>query len=292
MRQSRLTEGNSMVISTDRGRQAALTNLVSWQQQGGYGLPSDVLAAVGVLHMAQGLTVPDPPPLRHLADVAAHAVAMLARGEIVDPVKMAAAAEAARSTAARLDVARNLIALAIETAAQHAVAAATDAADRIIVDCLQPVYAAVLAQAVKVAPSLRGVDLDTGGWNVPPKVVEARNTLKALAERGQMLRQARNAIVGVAGQEPQHDGADQFLLMREPQNLVPEYSANRPLPPPDVPKEPAAALLWLVTEGEPGKPWLPTVAEQDQAWMLVFGEAMNMRQAASVSARATAGMHV
>lgn len=281
-----------MQITSDRGRLAALTNVVLWQEQGDFRLPVDVLAAVDVLHMAQGLTVADPPPLRHLADVAAHAVAMLARGEIVDPVKMAAAAEAARSTAARLDVARNLVGLAIETAAQRAVAAATDAADRIIVDCLQPVYAAVLAQAVKVAPSLRGVDLDTGGWNVPPKVVEARNTLKALAERGQMLRQARNAVVGVAGQEPQHDGADQFLLMREPQNLVREYAANRPLPPPDVPKDPAAALLWLVTVGAGAAPWLPTTSEQDAAWLAVFGEALAQRQAASVSARANAGMHV
>ncbi len=280
-----------MVISTDRGRQQALTNLVSWREAGGFGLPEALLKAAAVHSAARALTVPGPPTMMHPADVAAHAVDLLASGELVDPVKMAADAAAARDSAACLDDARRLVNLTIESAGLRAVAVATDACDRIIVEHLRPVFDDVLDEARTIAPTLRGHDM-ADGWNAAPKVREARRVLTGLADRHRLIRAARTAIVGLAGQEPQHDTAGQFLLMREPQNLVPEYSANRPLPPPDVPKEPAAALLFLVTEGERGKPWLPTVPEADAAWLSVFGEALAQRRAASVGARATAGMHV
>jgi len=129
-----------MAITSDRGRLVALSHVVAWQEVGGYQLPADVRAAVDVHRAAQALTVPEPPPLRHLGDVASHAVDVLAAGQAVDPVKMAANMEAARDLAARLDTARSLVGLAVESAAGRAVAAATDACDRVIVEHLQPAY--------------------------------------------------------------------------------------------------------------------------------------------------------
>ena len=279
-------------ISTDRGRHAALSNLVAWQEQGRYELPAGVLAAVDVHRAAQALTVPEPPPLRHIEDVAAHAVDLLAAGQSVDPVKMAADTEAARDLAARLDAARSLVGLAVESAAQRAVAAATDACHRIVVEHLQPAYAEVLAQAREVAPALRGQDLTDGGWTATAKAREARRTLTALADRHRLLREAHTICLGLSGQAPERDTQEQFALLREPQALVPGYSANRPLPRADIPADPAAALLWLATEGEPAGPWLPTTNQQDGAWLAVFGEAEQQRRVASVSARAHAGQRV
>ncbi len=42
----------------------------------------------------------------------------------------------------------------------------------------------------------------------------------------------------------------------------------------------------------PAKPRLATVAQQDESWAAVFGEAQRQRQAAALSARAHAGMNV
>lgn len=281
-----------MQITSDRGRRAALANLVAWQEPGGYQLPADVLHSVAVLHAAQALTVADPPPLRHIEAVAALAVDLLERGEPVDPVELSAQAATVRELAAHLDDARRLVTLAVENAGLRAVAVATDASSRIVGEVLQPAYADVLAQARALAPALHGHDLESGGWNASKKVAEARNTLIALADRHQALRLARRVCISLSGPPVEHDTADQFALLREPQALVPGYVPNRPLPRPDVPKDPAAGLLWLVTAGEPGRPWLPTAAQQDEAWMALFGEVVRRNQAAALSARAYAGQNV
>ncbi len=279
-------------ISTDRGRHAALSNLVAWQEQGGYELPAGVLAAVDVLHTTQALTVPDPPPLRHIEDVAAHAVDLLTGGEPVDPVELSAQAATARELAAHLDDAKRLVTLATESAGLRALAVATALADEIVVVHLRPPFEDVLNQARALAPSLQGADLNAGGWDATKSVRDARRTLSGLADRHRVIRSARTAIIGIAGQEPEHDTGGQFLLLRQPQALTAGYAANRPMPRPPIPENPEAALLWLVTEGAPGKPWLPTTSEQDAAWLNLFGEALDKRRAASVSARAYAGQNV
>ena len=113
-----------------------------------------------------------------------------------------------------------------------------------------------------------------------------------VAARYRALQEARAACIGLAGVEPAHDTAGQFSLLREPQALVPSYSPNRPLPRPDLPRDTVAAVLWLVTEAAPAGPWLPTVSQQDEAWLALFGEARQRRQASHVSARANAGAPV
>ena len=154
-----------MVITSDRGRLAALANLVSWREPGEFELPAAVLHAAAVHSAARALTVPDPPTMRHAVDVASQVVDMLARGELVDPVKMAADAAAARELAAALDDARRLVTLAVESAGLRAVAVATDACDPVVAEHLRPVFEDVLAQARQLAPSLQGADLNAGGWD-------------------------------------------------------------------------------------------------------------------------------
>ena len=69
----------------------------------------------------------------------------------------------------------------------------------------------------------------------------------------------------------------------------PEGAALLPLPFPD---EPVDLILWLVGDAVPAGPWLPTVAEQDQAWQTVYGDAARQRQVRHLAARAQAGMPV
>ena len=282
-----------MAITSDRGRLVALTNLVQWQEHGGYQLPADLLHSVDVLNSVQALTVPEPPPLRHFEDVAAAAVDLIARGEDVNVCEMARQAAAARDHAVQLDEARRLITLAAENAATRAVAAVGGGCNRIVTEVLQPAYETTLSETRRLARTLRGCDLNDGGWTAPAKVRQARAELTALADRHHLLRKARSSVLALAGQTAQHDTQQQFASLREPQNLVPGgYEPNRPLPRTELPQQPAAALLWLVNEGAPGTPWLPTVNEQDDAWLAVFGEVVHRRHAAHISARAYAGDRV
>lgn len=277
---------------TDRGRLKALENVLSWQEPGGFSLPEDVLKAAGVHSAALALAVPDPPALRHVEDVAALAVDLLERGEPVDPVELSAQAATARELAAHLDGARRLVTLATESAGLRALAVATALADEIIVVHLRPPFEDVLNQASALASSLQGADLNAGGWDATKSVRDARRTLSVLADRFRVIRSARTAVIGLAGQEAEYDTGGEFSQLQHPQALTAGYAANRPMPRPAIPESLESAVLWLVTDGASGKPWLPTTLEQDAAWLAVFGEALEQRRAASLSARAHAGMRV
>ncbi len=280
-----------MPITSDRGRLTAVTNLVAWQRPGGYQLPADVLAAVDVYTAAKALPVPEPAPLRFLEDAAAQAVDSLTRGETPDPLALAGAVADGKDQADQAESTKRLVAIATEQAAARAIATTTAAAEAIIAECLQPAYADVLDQASRHAPALRDYRADSG-WDAPPKARAARAAMVDVAARYRALQEARAACVGLGGVEPARDQHGQFSLLREPQALEPGYTVNRPLPPPDLPRDTLAAVLWLVTDAAPATPWLPTVAEQDKAWLALFGEAQQRLQAGAMSARANSGAPV
>lgn len=281
------------IPTTDRGRLAALTSLVAWQAVGGYTLPAAVLDAANVHTAAVGLPVLPPAPLRHLDTAAAQAVAALARGETPDPMKLAGAVTAGQAQADAVSAARRLVGIAAEQAAARAVAVAAEHATAIVVDILAPAYADTLDLARRQAPAVAGHPLDGGGWDAPPKARAARAKLHELTARHRALREARAAIVGLGGQEPAQDTAGQFMLLRRPQALAPDWTVGTsPMPRPAVPTDPTAALVWLVTTADPAQPWLPTIDQQDAAWHDVFGHAAKARGRAAVSARANAGAPV
>jgi len=280
-----------MTITSDRGRLTAVINLIAWQQPGSYQLPADVLAAVDVYTAAKALPIPEPAPLRFLEDAAAQAVDSLTRGETPDPLALAGAVADGNRQADQAESTKRLVAIATEQAAARAIATTSASSAAIIAGCLQPAFADVLDQARRHAPALRDYRADSG-WDAPPKARAARGAMVDVAARYRALQEARAACVGLGGVEPAHDTVGQFSLLREPQALVPGYTPNRPLPPPDLPRDTLAAVLWLVTVAEPATPWLPTVAEQDEAWRALFGEAQQRLQAGAMSARANSGASV
>lgn len=277
----------SSPIQSDRGRLLALTSVAAWQEPGGFQLPDGVLAAVAALEAAQTLSVPDAPPRVDLDDVSTIAIDQLTAGKPVDLAGLAASASRSRQEAEGNAAARTLAGLIVERAGQRAVTAATENAEQIITGALQPAFAEVLAATRPLAAALLGVDLNEGGWNAPPKVREARRELAQLADRCSILRQARATAIRL-GPGPQRDVTGLFAVLEQPQALV-HVQPNVAMPRPDMPADPAAALLWLVGDGAAGKPWLPSPQEQDAAWDAVYGQQAQDRRNAATSALAHAG---
>ena len=134
-------------------------------------------------------------------------------------------------------------------------------------------------------------DLTRGG--TPDQMALAAAVADGKRQADQAAAAGRIAALAVESRPAAaHDTAGQFSLLRQPQALVPGYTPNRPLPRPDLPRDTVAALLWLVSDAAPAHPCLPTVAEQDEAWLALFGEDRQRRQAGHVSARANAGAPV
>ena len=68
--------------------------------------------------------------------------------------------------------------------------------------------------------------------------------------------------------------------------LSPEWRPPAALPRPEMPGDSVARLVWLVTTAAPAGPWLPTVAEQDAAWLATYGDAVERLQRNQHNARA------
>ena len=275
---------------TDAGRRRALDRLLQLQEAAAFTLPQEVTSAAEVASAVRSLTLPEPPAIRFMEDAAGLLVDRKTAGERVDPVALADELAVSQQRSQRLDDARRLLGIATDQAADRAVLVLTAQAGRIIEQHLQPAHQALLDQAAEHAATLAGRSLDDG-WNAPPKVRTARAELVRLAERRTLLWAARDLLVGLSGQEPEHDTTGQFLVVEKPQNLHPGWKPNRPLPPLPTPDEPVERLRWLVTNMAAG-PWLPLPTEQDAAWERVFGENLRRLQHADVSARANAGATV
>jgi hypothetical protein len=262
------------------------------QEPGGFELPADVLTAHDTYRTATELQLPEAPLLRHPGDVAAALVDALGRGERVDLGAAAGELVEAQRQVAVVEHARHLAAAACDHAAERATATATAGAERVIVESLQPAYGTLLAEAAKHAAAVEGYQLDDGGWDAPPRVRTARRHLAELADRHRVLRDARHTCVLLTGQTPADDVDHLFLTVRRPQMLSPEWRPPAALPRPEMPGDPVARLVWLVTTAAPAGPWLPTVDEQDGAWRELLGERADAIRAGNISARAHAGMRV
>ena len=71
---------------------------------------------------------------------------------------------------------------------------------------------------------------------------------------------------------PQCDRRALFSLFERPLAFASDGVPYDESPGPPVPQDETARLLWLLSdEAAAGRPWLPTVAEQDAAWRAHFG---------------------
>lgn len=265
----------------------ALKALADAAEVGGYTLPAELTSALTAYSRTLEVTLPEPTPFNAEA-AAARLVATLAKGDTMDPAYLVQEATDAQTMHVAVEHARTVVKLAVEQAADTATLLAADMADRIIADHLRPAFHQLLDETREVAAALNGHSLSLGALiTAPAKVRNAYAKLPELAARHRLILEARKRANAIGHRTPKHDTEALFGTFEDAMALRPGWKAPARIPRVDAPSDPVEYLLWLVSpEAAPGKPWLPTVAEQDAAWWKQFGEAQTMRIQAHRNAHA------
>jgi len=121
------------------------------------------------------------------------------------------------------------------------------------------------------------------------KARKAYMELPILAARRRSIFGARRSANIVGHRAPEYDVDGVFAEFEWPFATVPgfvplESGRWTGVPAPEDDRE---RLLWVVSEAlAPAKPWLPTVAEQDKAWLAVFGERLEQQRRYAANAQA------
>ena len=264
----------------------SLTRLVDAADAGAYTLPEPVTAAHTRWRALTGRTIPTPTPYTE-----ATAAQALLDDPDRDPHDLAGAVHTATDAQAVATTARTVLRKAVDLAADAAVTVAADHADDIITRHLAPAHDRLLDRARDAAGKLDGHGLDTAQLALPTTPQAAR---KAYADLGDLARQ-RAAILAARGWtqrltygQPQHDEGHLFASLRKPLAVL-DWTERERIPTAlalAIPDDPTAALLWLVTTAAPAEPWLPSIAQRDQAWQDAFGDLVRRVQANRFNAQA------
>jgi hypothetical protein len=278
-----------------RAQLIALKALVEGTEAGGYALPADVLNAHRVYDTVRALVPPEPPGADvTLGAAASRFVASVSAGDDVDLTVAARALRHAVDERADVDQARVLLAAVIEHAGEEASTVAADRVEDIIVGHLRPTLEQLRAEARERALELGGRTLDVHSLiAAPAKVRSAFTALTELATRQTVILGARRHANAIGFRTPSLDASHFFADFRRPLALFPDWKTPAALPRIKSPADPVERLIWIVSpQIAVAEPWLPTVADQDEAWDAQFGEAQRMRANAALSARAYAGQPV
>lgn len=192
----------------------------------------------------------------------------------LDPMGLCAEMHRSRTDRLLYQEALELLTTAIRRAEDAAVREAAQGCDAIITEHLRPAYREVLHRARAVARRL-GPYIDDRFQLDTPRVITAnrkvRNAylaLPGLVRQHSRILAARQWANSIAGRAPQWDRRGLFSVFENPFAVT----AASGLPYDDIPVPPlplgdTARLVWLVSdEADAGKPWLPSVEEQDAAW--------------------------
>jgi hypothetical protein len=258
-----------------------LTKLVDSREGAGYTLPPELVEAYDTYRRVNACTVPEVPDL-DLGSAAARAVAEVAAGKAPDLLSLGRELAEARVQREAHDHAADVRREAVEQAAGAAANLCRDLVDRIIVDHLRPALDALHAEARAVAEALEGYGLDAHRLiTAPAKARNAYSTLPALVARHDGITAARRLANSLDQRTPEHDTQGQFATFRDPAALFPgwDYTSSARMPRIPFPEDPSARLLWMVSEpAQQAQPWLPTVTEQDTAWLKHYGEVIERRR--------------
>lgn len=199
-----------------------------------------------------------------------------------EPIDLPAAADTLvieQATHDRDQLALRVLQEATTVAGDRVANIARDVADSIIVDHLRPRYDATMTQAAELVPALVGVPLTVKALvSGSAKVRQAWRAMRDLGDTRSLLLTARRHANSAGERRPAQDGRNEFSSFKKPAALFPELPERSRLPQDwPVPEEPVARMLWLLTDARTAEPWLPTVAEQDQAYDAVYGGANRMR---------------
>jgi hypothetical protein len=254
-----------------RGELAALKELLSLAEPGGFTLPAELTAAYDTYVKVAALKLPTV-PITNLNDASGRIVTAVTRGEPVDPLEVGRAVESGNADRRALDAAHGALREAAELAAEQAVLLVGDQVEAIISDCLRPAFEDVLEQSRAAARVLAGQDLDAQSLlRASTKVRTAYLSLDGLAVRWSAILSARYRVNRLGERQVQDDYRGLFSTLRRPMALFPNWRPPQPMPQLPIPDSAPARLLWYVgEEGTRAEPWLPTVAEQDAAWSEQF----------------------
>jgi hypothetical protein len=184
----------------------------------------------------------------------------------------------------------------LERATEDAEHIIDELADEIILQHLQPAHKTVLAEATELV-SATGAEPLNELLNSPRLAIydgrhergvrSALRQLAPLADRFAAILAARDRV-NIAGgpnwSTPRHleydlDHAPAYV--NKPQVLAEgwELESTAPLPRPAIPVDPRKKLVWFATTAQPAEPWLPTPAQQDSAWLTLFGPRLERMRA-------------
>jgi len=251
----------------------ALTSLIETRELGGYTLPDELLDAHHTYQRLRQTTIDQPTP-PDLEAIAARVVSAVAAGEeprLPNAGRLFEDGDRDRRTA---DRAAEILRAAVDQAANTAALVCADLTERIYADHLRPAYAELHDKVREVASALDGYGLDAHQViKAPAKVRTAYLQLPALADSRGAILEARRVVNSIGHHTPQHDEANLFASFRKPLAFFPGWRLPARIPMLPFPEDRIERLLWVVSpEAQAAEPWLPTIAEQDAAWLAQFEE--------------------
>lgn len=247
--------------------------LIESTPTGGYTLPAELLAAHAVYQRVEALTLPDLPQ----TDVETAARALVdTLGEEGDADLTTAAMPSCKGPRRHSVASTRSALLTLRSTWRRKTSGGSlpgSRSDSSTSTCARPSTTFTCTPA-PAANALAGYQLsDTARMvTAPAKARTAYAQLPGLVERRKVIFGARRWVNTVADTAPQHDTQHLFGEFRDPLALSPWWRYPAPVPLLPAPEDPAARLLWVVTDAAPAKPWLPTVDEQDARCSEVFGE--------------------
>lgn len=271
-----------------RGENLNLAALVNSMEGGGYGLPTELLDAFSTFTRVKELTIETPPTLDS-ESAAAKIVAATAANKTVDLIGMAAQVAEISLGKQRHDEALHILRLAIEQAGENATLLCADLSERIITEYLRPALEQVYKQTRDVAVDLAGYDIGNPHTIItaPAKVRNAFVLLPGLAAKRSAIFAARSRVNSIGHRTPKYDVGGIYSEFETPLALTPSWKPGAQIQIREHgPSDSLAWMLWMVTDGAIAKPWLPTVAEQDEAWLAQFAPTQLAQARAAESAMA------
>ena len=256
-------------------RACALDRLLEGARAGNYTLPSQLLRATEGHRRLRELVV-RPPRAFGRDHAAARLASRATRGEPLDPLELSARIQRSRTDVLLFAEAVEVVAMAVDLGQEEAATMAGDLGREIIEEHLRPAHHEVLRQtaraAARLAPYLDGFQVDASRIiSASRRARLAYAALPALVRRHRSIRAARDAVNVLGGRSPRHDHRNLFAFFQDPLALGPPGLPYDRTPAPAPAEDDTARLLWLVSaRAARGRPWLPTVAEQDAAWLACF----------------------
>jgi hypothetical protein len=268
-----------------RGVSAAVAELVDLARVGEFTLPAKLTESFNASVAIQQLSI----GTLDVFDVnrAADQINEYARrAEPIDLLELGRGIQAGNQQSAGVQAAQQAQRTASERAGDELATVAYSLTEEVIVEHLRPVFVQILEEAREPAKEVHEhpvspIDLRLRDTNEVRSVRAALRRLEPLAQRRAAIVQARSRANMLGARRPERDHENMFATLRTPEALVVGWQPHTRFAHPAIPQDSTEALVWYLTDGAPGQPWLPTVQQQDEIWMTHYGEMLAQQKAAA-----------